>query len=240
MPDRSARAKPMAPLPGAAPGIQPFVHLTPISTPDAARYALAAEAETSVLDPAGMRRLWVRDLSALVALVLAVLMAVLAVRGIAYGESEDVLPILVPFMIVVNLANASSVFFPAALCRALPAPGVIPKLPAARWRWYRQLRQEPTTAAPSGAWPPGAEAYALLSGAASVHSVAASWLCERAGLPAVVGAAWIASLRGQGWLNGGGRTLGLASLPETHLQVTPAGRAALQAERARITALAAG
>ena len=49
-------------------------------------------------------------------------------------------------------------------------------------------------------------------------------------------AAW---LRRQGWLAGGGRPFGLAPLPELHLQLTPAGHVVLQAERARLIALAA-
>ena len=46
MADRSARLPPMPPLPGAAPGVQPFVQLTPISTPEAARAALTAQFRT--------------------------------------------------------------------------------------------------------------------------------------------------------------------------------------------------
>ena len=61
---------------------------------------------------------------------------------------------------------------------------------------------------------------------------------RRGGLPADVGAAGAASLRWQGWLAGGDDALGLATLPEQPLQVAPAGRAGLLAERARLTELA--
>jgi hypothetical protein len=234
---RSARVPPMPPLPGAAPGVEPFVPLTQISTPDAARAALAAEADTSVVDPVGMRRLWVREVNFFVTVVLFVLMVALAVKYVAddlelRGPWLALMPLLV-------LANTSTTLLPAALCRALPAPDAIPKTAPARRRWYRQLREEPVVAAPPAAWPGGAEAYALLSGAASVYSVAPTWLCEQVGLPPDVGAAWVASLRWQGWLAGGGRLLGLLWLPELHLQITPAGRVGLQAERARLTTLAA-
>ena len=227
----------MPPLPGAAPGVQPFVPLTPISTPDAARAALRAEADTSVVDPLGMRRLWTREVNALVTVALLVLVAAMTVKAIV--DDLELPGMWVTLMLILALVNTSTTLLPAALCRALPAPAAIPRTAPARWRWYRQLRREPVVAAPPAAWPGGAEAYALLSGAASVYSVAPSWLCERVGLPADVGAAWVASLRWQGWLAGGGRSLGLASLPELHLQVTPAGRVVLDAERARLAARAA-
>jgi hypothetical protein len=236
MPDRSAPHSPMAPLPGAARGVWPFVPLTPVTTPEAARAALAAEADTSIIDPVGMRRLWVRELNFLTAVILFVLMVALVVKFIADDrELTGIWLILMPLIIVANTTNA---VLPAALCRALPAPGTIPRTAPARWRWYRRLRQATAVAAPPAGWPAGAEAYALLSGAASVYSVTPGWLCERVGLPADVGTAWVASLRCRGWLAGGGHYLGLASLPELHLQLTPAGREALLAERARLTALA--
>ena len=77
---------------------------------------------------------------------------------------------------------------------------------------------------PPAAWPAGSEAFAVLSGAASVESVAPSWLSERVGLsPTVVGGQWVDVLTRQGWLTGGGRLLGLARLPELHVQLTRPG-----------------
>ena len=91
---------------------------------------------------------------------------------------------------------------------------------------------------PPAAWPAGSEAYAVLSGVASVESVAPSWLYERIGLSPTVGAQWVAMLTRQGWTSGGG-LLGLARLPEEHVRLTDAGRERLERERARLQALAA-
>jgi hypothetical protein len=142
-------------------------------------------------------------------------------------------------MLLTFLVYLSTGLLPAALSRSLPAPELIPPFGPARLRWYRQLRNQPAVVPAPAQWPAGAEAYALLSAAATVDSVAPSWLCERVALPPDVGAQWVGSLRWQGWLTGGGRSLGLASLPELHLKVTPAGLVGLDAERARLTALAA-
>jgi hypothetical protein len=86
----------------------------------------------------------------------------------------------------------------------------------------------------------GSEAYAVLSGAASVESVAPTWLFERIGMSATVGLQWVAVLTYQGWLIGGNRVLGIQRFPENHLQVTDAGRERLARERARLERLAAG
>ena len=236
MPDRSARLPPMARLLGAAPGVQPFVPLTSISTPEAARAALTAEANTSVMDPVGMRRLWVRELDFLVVAPLVIVGAIGGVQAATNGHTPGWWLFL---MLLTFLVYLSAGLLPEALSRSLPAPELIPPFGPARLRWYRQLRNQPAVVPAPAQWPAGAEAYALLSAAATVQSVAPSWLCERVGLRADVGAAWVASLRWQGWLAGGGRRLGLASLPELHLQVTPAGLVGLDAERARLTALAA-
>jgi hypothetical protein len=236
MADRSARLPPMPPLAGAAPGVQPFAPLTPISTPEAARAALAAEANTSVMDPAGMRRLWVRELDLLVVAALVVAGASATVQITINGQLPGWWLILMPLTLLVHLSTG---YIPGALSRSLPAPELIPRFGPARLRWYHQLRHQPAFAPAPARWPPGAEAYALLSAAATVQSVAPSWLCERVALPPDVGAQWVAALRWQGWLAGGGRRLGLASLPELHLQVTPLGLAGLEAERSRLTALAA-
>jgi hypothetical protein len=93
---------------------------------------------------------------------------------------------------------------------------------------------------PPAAWPPGSEAYAVLAGAASVQSVAPTWLGQQVGLPPDVADQWVAVLRRHGWLTGGGHALGLSRLPELHTRVTGAGRERLEQERARLTALATG
>ena len=236
MPDRGARLPPMPLLPGAAPGVQPFVPLTSISTPEAARAALTAEANTSVMDPVGMRRLWVRELDLLVVAALVLAGVVAGVQVITNRHTPGWWFIL---MLLAMLVNLSIGYLPEALSRSLPARELIPPSRPARLRWYRQLRHQSSVVPAPAQWPPGAEAYALLSAAATVQSIAPSWLCERVALPPDVGAQWVAELRWQGWLAGGGRRLGLASLPELHLQVTPAGLAGLDAEWARLTALAA-
>src|ERR671910_3698301 len=230
MPDRGARLPPMPLLPGAAPGVQPFVPLTSISTPEAARAALTAEANTSVMDPVGMRRLWVRELDLLVVAALVVGGVVAGVQFNTNGHTPGWWLILFPLAILVHL---SAGYLPSALSRSLPAPELIPRFGPARLRWYRQLRHQPSVEPPPAQWPPGAEAYALLSAAATVQSIAPSWLCERVALPPDAGAQWVAELRWEGWLAGGGRPLRPASPPELHLQVTPAGLAGLDAEWAR-------
>ena len=72
-----------------------------------------------------------------------------------------------------------------------------------------------------------------------MESVALSWLCERIGMSATVGAEWVTVLGRQGWLTGGGRWLGMARLPEVHVMATDAGRERLAQERARLERLAA-
>ena len=186
MPDRSARLPPMPSLPGAAPGVQPFFPLTSISTPEAARAALTAEANTSVIDPVGMRRLWVRELDLLVVAGLVVAGAVATVEFTTNGQLPGWWLIL---MLLTFLVNLSTGYLPAALSRSLPVPELIPPFGSARLRWYRQLRHQPAVVPAPAPWPPGAEAYALLSAVATVESVAPSWLCERVGLRADVGAA---------------------------------------------------
>ncbi|HZB68716.1 MAG TPA: hypothetical protein VE503_15000, partial [Ornithinibacter sp.] len=214
----------------------PFVPLTPIRTPATARAALTAEENTSVVDPAGMRWLWLRELDLPVAVTVVVGAVVAGVQFNTNGHTPGWWLILFPLAILVHL---SAGYLPSALSRSLPAPELIPRFGPARLRWYRQLRHQPSVVPPPAQWPPGAEAYALLSAAATVQSIAPSWLCERVALPPDAGAQWVAELRWEGWLAGGGRRLGLASLPELHLQVTPAGLAGLDAEWARLTALAA-
>lgn len=92
--------------------------------------------------------------------------------------------------------------------------------------------------APAADWPAGSEAYALLSGAASVESVAPTWLGERVGLPPAIGASWIDLLKREGWLTGGGHVLWSTRLPERHVVITHAGHEELEAERDRLGALA--
>src|SRR5918995_7305098 len=112
MPDRGARLPPMPLLPGAAPGVQPFVPLTSISTPEAARAALTAEANTSVLDPAGMRRLWVREMDLLVVAALVVAAVVSGVQAATNGRLPGWWHIL---MLLTLLVNVSIGYLPEAL-----------------------------------------------------------------------------------------------------------------------------
>jgi hypothetical protein len=235
---QAAPYPPMTALRGAVPGWPPNDPLTSVNTPDAARMALRADSETSVLDPVGMRRLWVRDVH--VVLALAVVVAVV-VSMVQFLRSDFTAPgwwlIVMPLSVLVT--NTSG-FFGSLLSRALPAAGVVPRAWPARWRWYRQVRRAPVVVPPPAAWPAGSEAYAVLAGVGSVESVTPSWLDERIGLSSTVGAQWVAVLNRQGWLIGGGRLLGLQHLPEVPVQITPAGRERLDRERARLQALADG
>ena len=227
---------PMPVLRGAVPGWPPDDPLTSVNTPDGARMALRAQSETSVLDPVGLRRLWWREVHFLSAMVLLVLMLLAGVQFLGSGH----LPGWWLLIAIVALPiNSGGTLLAITTTRALPPAGVVPRLGPARWRWYRQLRQEPVVVPPPAAWPAGSEAYAVLSGVASVESVAPSWLHERLGLSPPVGAQWVDVLTRQGWTSGGGRLLGLARLPEEHVRVTDAGRERLERERARLQALAA-
>ena len=224
-----------ATLPGAVRTVPATGPLTPVGTAEAARAVLRAEAATTVLDPVGLRRLWVRELDLLVVAALVVAAVVATVQYTTNGHSPGWWLILMPLGILWTLSTGD---LPAAVCRALPAPELIPPFGPARLRWYHQLRQQPAVVPPPARWPPGAEPYALLSAAATVQSIAPSWLCERVALSPEVGARWVAALRWQGWLAGGGRRLGLRRLPELHLHITDAGRARLESERTRLTTLA--
>ena len=228
---------PMPTMAWSTPGWPANGALTPVISPDAARLTLRAESETSVLDPVGMRRLWVREAAVGVALGIFVLAVVASVQFFHSGE----LPAWwFLFMLMVLIGNVG-VMFKSALWRAVPGPGVMPRLGPARWRWYRSLWREPVPApSPPAAWPPGSEAYALLSGAASVESVALGWLCERVGMSPTVGAQWVTVLSRQGWLTGGGYPLGISRLPEEQVVATDAGRERLARERARLERLASG
>ena len=223
---------PMTTLRGAVPGYP----LTWVDTPDAARATLRAEAETSVLDPVGLRRWWWWDLHFLLLLVVFLLTIGVIVEHV---RGDQQLPfwwlVLMPLVVVVN---ASDTYVTSFVTRSVPPDGVVPRLGPTRWRWYRRLHREPVELAPPAAWPAGSEAYAVLASAASVESVAPAWLTERVGLPPAAGAQWLAELRRRGWLVGGGRVLGLPRLPELHVKVTEAGRQVLEAERARLRALA--
>ena len=123
---RSARLSPMPPLPGAAPGVRPFVPLTPISTPEAARAAMTAEANTSVVDPAGMRRQWVRELDLLVAVTVVVGAVVASVQFTTNGHTPGW------WLIAWPLVHISTGYLPSALSRSLPAPELIPRFGPAR------------------------------------------------------------------------------------------------------------
>ncbi|HET7822452.1 MAG TPA: hypothetical protein VFL10_13100 [Ornithinibacter sp.] len=233
-------AAPFPPMPvlrGAVPGWPTDEPLTSVNTPDAARTALRAETETSVLDPRGLRRLWLRDVHFLLALAVVVAVVVAVVQFLTNDFTPPAWWLLV--LPLSPLILNTSGLFEMVLSRALPAAGVVPRPWPARWRWYRRVRQGPVVVSPPAAWPAGSEAYAVLAGVASVESVAPSWLYERIGLSPTVGAQWVAVLTRQGWLRGGGRLLGLERLPEEHVRVTDAGRERLERERARLQALAA-
>ncbi len=228
---------PMPMMVCAAPGRPRNGALTPVTSPDAARLTLRAQSETSVLDPVGMRRLWVRE--AFVGFALGI--SALAVAGSVQFFRDDELPTWWFLLTLMILVGNLSVTVQGVLWRAVPGPGVVPRMGPARWQWYRGLWRRPAPApTPPAAWPPGSEAYALLSGAASVESVASSWLCERVGMSPTVGAQWVTVLARQGWLTGGGNVLGIARLPEVHLMATDAGRERLAQERVRLERLARG
>jgi hypothetical protein len=209
--------------------------LTPLTSPDAARLTLRAESETSVLDPVGMRRLWIRETFIGFAGVALVLVIVSSMQPFQGGD----LPVWWPLLMVTVLAGNLLMMGQGALWRAVPGREVMPRLGPARLRWYLRLWRGPVLApSPPAAWPPGSEAFALLSGAAGVQSVALSWLCERVGMSPTVGAEWVTVLARQGWLTGGGHVLGIDRLPEVHLIATDAGRERLAQERARLERLA--
>ena len=228
---------PMATLRWAPPGWPMNGALTPLTSPDAARLALRAESETSVLDPVGMRRLWLRDLNFLLAMALVILMLV-AGWQLLLGSDQH-LPRwwlgVATAAFVLNSAHS----YGTLLWRAVPRSGLVPRRWTARWRWYRRVWREPVPVpAPPAAWPPGSEAYALLSAAASVEWVTLGWLCERVGMSSSVGAQWVTVLSGEGWLTGGGSLLGFARLPEVPVVAREAGRERLALERARLERLA--
>lgn len=226
----------MTPLRGAVLGWPWDEALTPIATPDAARAALRAEATTSVADPVGLRRLWVGDLYGLLVTVLALVALGAFIRFAARG-------FLPPFpvwpMLLLAPLSAAMPWLLAVLTRAEPARGELPRWPLARVRWHLDIRRAPATVPPPARWPPGSEAYAVLSAAAAATSVAPSWLRERVGLLSVVGGQWVHALTRQGWLTGGGNLFGIARWPELHVQISDAGRERLERERARLQALAA-
>ena len=227
---------PMPMLLWAAPGWPANGALTPVTSLDAARLTLRAESETSVLDPVGMRRLWLREAYFALALSVLVLWVVSFVQFLRNGESAPWLPLV----LLALPMRVGQIWFQSC-CRAIPGRADVPRPGLARWRWYRSLWREPVPApSPPAAWPPGSEAYALLSGAASVESVAPRWLCERVGMSPTVGAQWVTVLGRQGWLTGGGHVLGIARLPEVHVTATDAGRGRLERERARLERLARG
>jgi hypothetical protein len=227
---------PMTPLRGAVLGWPYDEALTPISTPDAARAALRAEAETSVVDPVGLRRLWVRDLYGVLVLAIAAWFLVALVRGAMRGFAPALH--LWPYLFLVPL-SAAMPWLLAVLTRAEPARGELPRWPLARVRWHLDIRRAPATVPPPAGWPPGSEAFAVLAGAAAATSVAPTWLRQRVGLLEVVGGQWVQALTRQGWLTGGGNLFGIARWPELHLQISDAGRERLESERARLQALAA-
>ncbi len=130
---------PMATLRWAPPGWPMNGALTPLTSPDAARLALRAESETSVLDPVGMRRLWVRESFlgfGVAGLVLAVVASVDFVQG---GD----LPWWWPLLMVAALFGNLLVMGQGALWRAVPGRELMPRLGRGRLRWYLDLWRRP-------------------------------------------------------------------------------------------------
>ena len=208
--------------------------LTPIATPAAARAALAAEAATSVADADERRRgWWLREPSFLVAAGLG--MAVIAV-GVYLLARPDKLVRLWTVLPAGALLIKLLKLWAQAVTRAVPRGN--DRWLGSRLRMHTAPRAVPAPPRPAS-WPPGAEAYAVLSAAAAVATVNPAWLAERLGLPTAIGAQWVSTLRRYDWLAGGGHILGLARLPELHVHLTPTGHARLEQERARLTALAA-
>ena len=213
----------------------PEVPLTTIATPASARAALASEAATIVIDPDGMRRGFrLRMLQLLLGAVLCVALIVNAMYFFTHSDEQYPLwpTLLLPAVIVLNTLT----MWAGALTRAVPHPDT-GRL-GARLRQEKDIRALPAPPPPAS-WPPGAEAYAVLSAAATVATINPVWLAQRVGLPPPIGAQWVTWLRSAGWLAGGGHILGVARLPELHVKLTPAGHARLEQERARLTALAA-
>jgi hypothetical protein len=222
---------PMATLQGAVPGWPDGRTLSSAVTPEAARAVLRAERETFVLDPRGPRRLWWRDGAFVVALLLVAASVWAGVQFFRTGDPPAWVLCIGPAAVFLNLGSD---YLTVRVTRAVPAAGVVAGEGTARWRRRRALRQQPSVVPPVADWPPGSEAYALLSGAASVQSVAPTWLGARVGLPPEISALWIAALKREGWLTGGGHVLGWSRLPERHIEVTDAGRGRLATEAERL------
>lgn len=226
---------PMSTLQGAVPGWPEGRALTSAETREAARAVLQAEGETSVLDPRGPRRLWWGDGAFVVALLLVAASVWAGVEFFRTGDPPAWVLFIGPAVVFLNLGSD---YLTVRVTRAVPAAGVVARTGTARWRWRRALRQQPAVVPPVADWPPGSEAYALLSGAGSVQSVAPMWLGERVGLPPEIGAKWIDLLKREGWLTGGGHVLRSSRLPERHVELTDAGRDELETERDRLRELA--
>ena len=226
---------PMATLEGAVPGWPDGRTLSSAATPEEAGAVLQAEAQTSVLDPRGLRRLWWREGVFVVAMVLLAAWVLGAVEFFRSGELPGWWLVITPLALLLNVGGD---YLTTRSTRAIPAAGVVPRPGPARWRWRRALGRVPSVAPPAADWPAGSEAYAVLSGAASVESVAPTWLGERVGLPPVVSALWIPALKQEGWLTGGGHVLGWSRLPERHVEVTDVGRERVDEELRRLEFLA--
>jgi|APEBP8051073058_1049385.scaffolds.fasta_scaffold00045_70 hypothetical protein len=232
---REAGWPPLAPLRGAVPGWD-GAPLTAAQTRGEAAAVLRAERETSVLDPRGVRWLWWREVVFVLALVALAVWVWAVVQAYRRDTPQLWMMIYVPpvmFLLILGRDYAT-----VTSTRAVPSRAAGARGRAARRREREELRQLPAAVPPVASWPAGSEAYAVLCGAAKVESVAPAWLCERVGLPADVGAQWIAALRRDGLLRGGGHVLGLSRLPELHVELTMKGRERLDAENERLRALA--
>ncbi|MGL5912093.1 MAG: hypothetical protein ACRCZP_18965, partial [Phycicoccus sp.] len=125
-----------------------------------------------------------------------------------------------------QLGTRPAVWWVAALLLIPIVPAVVS---------YRlALRHLNSLIRPPVVWPPGSEAFALLSCLVEAETILDSWLIECAGMPLGVGQAWIARLLEDGLVeHGGPRALGGRGL-----RITADGRAVRSAWRRGLTASA--
>lgn len=223
---------PMTPLRDAVPGWPEEQPLTSVSTPEAARAVLRAEAETSVLHPTGLRWRVVRRTGQAVRLVGWLWLVVTLVRAVLGGD-DPALPVgPVAVMLVASLATGA---VPWSRLRADPSPGSLPSTRAGRVRLTLAALRGELAVTPAASWPPGSEAFALLSTVAATDGIDRPWLLDRARLPQRTGEQWLAALARSGWLRGGEPMLG--GRLRQPVRITPLGQDRLGAERARLQAL---
>lgn len=225
---------PMRPLVGAVPGWPEGRTLTSASTPEAARAVLRAEAETSVLHPTGLRWRVVRRMGQVVQLAAWVWLLVVLVGTVLVGDGTGLAMAPVMALLAASLLTG---LVPWARLRADPTPQSLPSSRRERLRLSLAAVRGELVVTPGASWPPGSEAFALLSTASATDGIDGAWLLDRTALPAQVGARWLDALTGSGWLDGG-RTL-LGGRVRRPWRITDDGRDRLAEERARLQSLAA-